>query len=830
MQKNIFWISILALMVLLSGLAIADQPGDHGREWDKYYDTRSALMGTVLDAASQPLAGAVVTVNHVGLPLFAKSDTTDASGAWSVGRLMPGWYIIQAGKEEYLTQYYDHSESLLQAKAVTLARQDTLRGLTFHLSPGAALSGTVYLTDGTTPLAGARVTVLRLRDLRDQGAFATAVSGADGRYRISGLPTGAYLVKAGQEGYLDEYYQEAGKRSGADTVKVTAPDETSGINFTLDQTSALTGLITAESDGAPIARAWIVAYNQLTLGGRQAMPAGKARSDEAGRYILALKPGSYLVTAEAAGYAAEWFDDVPSADQATPVAVASGAHSQADFALKSWGGLSGKVTNARTGMPVAGAEVQAFNEERGLGSKRAFTSISQEDGTYTFSGLPTGRYIITAQAAGYLREYWQEADSLRNATLVTMENGNSLTGIDFTLSTGGSIAGVVTGEANQPVADARIEVRSQNDRIKVTGRTDAAGHYEITGLRSGTYLVQAAAAGYVTQWYDSVFTRKEATPLKLLATESLTAIDFVLGKIPPLPRSISGLVVDDSTGLPVANAQIMAVPVRTFSRPRKALSAADGSWLLSGLAAGKYVLLIGARGYHGEFYNDVRSWKEATELEVIEGQEVTGIEIGLCPQERGAYQVAGKVTDGTGAAVEGVLVTLSTADGTAASTVTAEEGDYSFDNLPADSYALTASATGYEDVAAAPQPLAVGGKINIYSLNLLVVNQSTGLQDNPVLPAATSLAQNYPNPFNPSTRIDFTLARSGRVRLTLFDMLGREVNRLVDGTLPAGSHQILWDGSDRHGVKMASGIYFYRLEVEGTAETFSQMRRMVLIK
>ncbi|HQG47061.1 MAG TPA: FlgD immunoglobulin-like domain containing protein, partial [bacterium] len=82
----------------------------------------------------------------------------------------------------------------------------------------------------------------------------------------------------------------------------------------------------------------------------------------------------------------------------------------------------------------------------------------------------------------------------------------------------------------------------------------------------------------------------------------------------------------------------------------------------------------------------------------------------------------------------------------------------------------------------------------------------------------------------PSTRIDFTLARGGRVRLTLYDMLGREVKRLVDGTLSAGSHQILWDGTGRNGVKMASGIYFYRLEVEGAAETFNQMRRMVLIK
>jgi hypothetical protein len=812
------------------GIAFADDPGDH-RDWGRYYDTNSAISGTVMDESSAPLADAIVTVSHIGLPVFSRKDTTDATGTWFADGLMAGFYLIQAEKADYLTQYYDHSESFLKAKVVTLAKKDTLEGITFNLAQGAAISGTVYAADGVTPLAGAIVSLSRLRDSRDQLSARQAVSDANGHYRIGGLASGGYQVMAVREGYLPEYYQEAARRSDADTVQVTAPAEMTGINFSLAQTSAITGLITAEVTSTPVANAWIVAYNRSSFSGKHLMPAGKARSDENGLYIMTLPPGSYLLTAEATGYVAEWFDNAATVDLATPVEVKSGEHTLASFALKGWGGLSGKVSDAVTAAPIAGALIQAFNEEKRVGQLRSFEATSLEDGSYAFPGLPSGRYIVVAKAPGYLKEYWQEADSLRNATIITMENGTPVSGIDFTLGTGGSIEGVVTDAAdNLPIADVRIEIQSRNGRIKMRGVSDAEGKYAIKGLEGGSYLVSAVHAGYVSQWYDSVATRREATAVEVLASQAATGIDFVLSKVTPLPRSISGLVVDDSTSLPIQNALILAIPVRSFHRPRKALSAEDGTYLLSGLPAGSYVLLVDARGYKGEFYDNVRSWKEAKAIEVIEGQEVTGIDIGLAPQLRGAYQIAGKVVDAGGAPVEGALVTLTAEGENVASMITAEDGDYCFDGIPADSYALTASAAGYEDSAPAAESLALGGTINVYGLNLLVTDQATAVGENPALPVTSGLEQNYPNPFNPSTRIDFALAQAGTVRLTVYDILGREVKRIVQGELPAGKHSAIWDGTDNRGEKMASGVYFYRLQVDGKADSFSKMRRMLLIK
>ena len=97
--------------------------------------------------------------------------------------------------------------------------------------------------------------------------------------------------------------------------------------------------------------------------------------------------------------------------------------------------------------------------------------------------------------------------------------------------------------------------------------------------------------------------------------------------------------------------------------------------------------------------------------------------------------------------------------------------------------------------------------------------------DSPI-PRLLSLNQNYPNPFNPSTLISFALPGSGHVKLTIFDLLGRQVRELIATGLPAGIHQVTWDGKDDFGKDAASGIYLYKLE----SEDQSQIRRMTLIR
>jgi len=100
----------------------------------------------------------------------------------------------------------------------------------------------------------------------------------------------------------------------------------------------------------------------------------------------------------------------------------------------------------------------------------------------------------------------------------------------------------------------------------------------------------------------------------------------------------------------------------------------------------------------------------------------------------------------------------------------------------------------------------------------------TDVQDG--TPAANRLHQSYPNPFNPTTKIAFDVETAGQVSLKVFDVSGRLVRTLVDKTLPAGHQEIIWDGKDESGRKLASGAYFCRM----TAGAFAESKKIVLLR
>jgi hypothetical protein len=84
-----------------------------------------------------------------------------------------------------------------------------------------------------------------------------------------------------------------------------------------------------------------------------------------------------------------------------------------------------------------------------------------------------------------------------------------------------------------------------------------------------------------------------------------------------------------------------------------------------------------------------------------------------------------------------------------------------------------------------------------------------------------SLSQNYPNPFNPSTTIKYSLAQTGRVTLSIYDLLGREVVKLIDEEKPAGEYETKWNASSH-----PSGVYFLRMQ----AGEFGETRKLLLMK
>jgi hypothetical protein len=86
------------------------------------------------------------------------------------------------------------------------------------------------------------------------------------------------------------------------------------------------------------------------------------------------------------------------------------------------------------------------------------------------------------------------------------------------------------------------------------------------------------------------------------------------------------------------------------------------------------------------------------------------------------------------------------------------------------------------------------------------------------------LAQNFPNPFNPATTIRYAVPQTGFVTVRVYDVLGREITTLVQQEHSAGVYEVLWNGTDRVGKRVASGLYYYRME----AGPFTETRKMLL--
>jgi hypothetical protein len=177
--------------------------------------------------------------------------------------------------------------------------------------------------------------------------------------------------------------------------------------------------------------------------------------------------------------------------------------------------------------------------------------------------------------------------------------------------------------------------------------------------------------------------------------------------------------------------------------------------------------------------------------------------------------VAGKVTDGTGP-LEGEVVYLS--GDREDSTITDSTGWYEFFGLPVGDYCvfLDPSSVQYCFFPLEADTFDVDFK------KATAVGWSPGDD----IPQHLRLSPNYPNPFNPQTNISYFLPSPAEVGLTIYNLRGEKVRQLVSGLQRKGWNTARWDGNDSEGKKVASGVYFCRLQTSGGCQTV----RMVLLK
>ncbi len=178
--------------------------------------------------------------------------------------------------------------------------------------------------------------------------------------------------------------------------------------------------------------------------------------------------------------------------------------------------------------------------------------------------------------------------------------------------------------------------------------------------------------------------------------------------------------------------------------------------------------------------------------------------------ENGAWDID---VSAAGKPVDNCLIVLSDTLGIIERVSTDNQGHVSIsaDYEPLNSYTVAAVKPGFSIELTALVPS-------------IAADVDDRVDDN--LPRDYGLSQNYPNPFNPHTTIRFDLPRRSQVDLSVYNILGQHTATLSEGVLPFGAYEVTWDGRDKHGATVASGVYFYRLIADG----FTEQKKMVLVR
>lgn len=272
-----------------------------------------------------------------------------------------------------------------------------------------------------------------------------------------------------------------------------------------------------------------------------------ALTDEYGEYaITGLTEGDYYVRANPYGqnYIGEYYDDATLYSDAVTVTVNAGEDTPGiDFILAPGGMISGTVTDSN-GTGIADIVIYAYMDT--FPPYLINSAYTDSSGAYTIMGLPAGSVYLTARSSSldeisYVSEWYDNADSYDNASLVPVNVGLTTDNINIQLEMAGSISGTVyKSDGATPIADIRVNIYTDPcDEFPIAAVfTDDSGEYSINGLPPGNVYVKALSAdvpllgisqtNYLRGWYNNVMSCEEAASVAITAGADTGDINFLL--------------------------------------------------------------------------------------------------------------------------------------------------------------------------------------------------------------------------------------------------------------------------------------------------------------
>jgi PKD repeat protein/flagellar hook assembly protein FlgD len=355
--------------------------------------------------------------------------------------------------------------------------------------------------------------------------------------------------------------------------------------------------------------------------------------------------------------------------------------------------ITGTVTD-NFGSRIANATVKA--ELTTCPSCSPFSTTTAPNENFSLTVAP-GSYYVSAMRGDYILEYYKEVTTKGSATPVTVSDGGTTSGIDFTLTRLGIVSGTVGDAAGTGLPNASVQAINNSNQVQASSSSGLGGAYSIRGLPAGSYKLRAVKGGYVTEYYKLVdgepvgTTDPNQAQLVPAANDTETSgIDFTLSR----PGSIVGFVKDNFKQ-PIADATVRA-EFSDCSLAAVTTTNDTGGYVITGINPGDYKVKASAVNYLAEYYNDAADCDSAALVPVNETGETGGINFSLAR----LGQISGRVTDSSDPPnpIVGTNVQVLTACSGALvdAAATDQYGDYTIKGLqPSLTYRVRAMASGF---------------------------------------------------------------------------------------------------------------------------------------
>jgi hypothetical protein len=567
-----------------------------------------AVSGTVTSAAGgTPLAGVSVYLSAGYASPCCNPVVTAADGTWSTTE-PAGSYFVTFTYPGYATQYWQDTTNAQSATPVTVTSGGVVTGINAAMSANGTIGGTVTAAAGGAPLAGVSVSVSQNPGCCSN---ATAFTGANGTWSAT-EPPGTYYVTFSLNGYQTQYWNNTTNAQAATPVTVTSGDTVTGINAAMAVDGTISGTVTAAGGGAPVAgvSVFVGPYAGYCC-------TATAVTGASGTWSATEPPGTYYVTFSRNGYQTQYWNNTTNAQAATPVTVVSGqSTSGINAALVADGTISGTVTAAAGGAPVAGVSV-SLQGSTGC----CISTTTAANGTWSLVE-PPGTYTVYFSVNGYAPQYWKNAQSFTSALPVTLTSGASITGINAALKKDGTVTGNVVSGGGLPLAGASVCVYSSLSPCysfsSSLTTTAADGTWSAT-VPPGTYYVSFSLNGYATGYWKNTFNIFRAVAITVKAGAATSGINGVLAK----SGAISGKVTGPN-GAAMPGATIHVQWPGTGTTFTTATSNNSGNYSVV-VPPGHFLVWFSADSYSNVYYPASSTPQGAELVNVAPGQSVTGI-------------------------------------------------------------------------------------------------------------------------------------------------------------------------------------------------------------